>query len=85
VAGSKGRVILLVGPSCAGKSTLAKAVQTLSTEPYMVQSLDGLFAATPEAWGGGSEHALDGFRLRLARRPGRRSARVNALQSFRRR
>src|SRR5580704_14994191 len=62
MAGSKGRVILLVGPSCAGKSTLAKAVQTLSPEPYLVQSLDGLFAATPEAWGGGGEHTLDGFR-----------------------
>jgi len=61
MAGS-GRVILLVGPSCAGKSTLAKAVQTLSAEPYLAQSLDGLFAATPEAWGGGGEHAADGFR-----------------------
>jgi len=62
MAGSKGSVILLVGPSCAGKSTLAKAVQTLSAEPWLIQSLDGLFAATPEAWGGGGEHALDGFR-----------------------
>jgi chloramphenicol 3-O phosphotransferase len=62
MAGSKGRVILLVGPSCAGKSTLAKAVQTLSPKPYLVQSLDGLFAAMPEAWGGSGEHTLDGFR-----------------------
>ncbi len=62
MAGSKVGVILLVGPSCAGKSTLAKAVQTLSAEPYLIQSLDGLFAAMPEAWGGGGEHALDGFR-----------------------
>jgi chloramphenicol 3-O phosphotransferase len=62
MAGSKGSVILLVGPSCAGKSTLAKALQTLSPEPYLVQSLDALFAAMPEAWGGSGEHTREGFR-----------------------
>src|SRR4029077_1100680 len=61
MAGPSGDVILLVGPSCAGKSTLAKAVQEVSAEPYLVQSLDGLFAATPDAWGGSGEHTLDGF------------------------
>lgn len=66
MAGSKGNVILLVGPSCAGKSTLAKSLQALSAEPYLVQSLDGLFAATPEAWGSGGEHAHDGFRYEWA-------------------
>ena len=44
MARSRGHVILLVGPSCAGKSTLADAVQTLSNVPYLIQSLDGLFA-----------------------------------------
>jgi chloramphenicol 3-O phosphotransferase len=62
MAAAKGTVILLVGPSCAGKSTLAKAIQELSSEPYLAQSLDRLFAATPEGWGSGGEHALDGFR-----------------------
>ena len=62
MARTKGIVILLVGPSCAGKSTLTKAMQTLSPEPYLVQSLDGLFAAMPDAWGGRGEHRLDGFR-----------------------
>jgi chloramphenicol 3-O phosphotransferase len=61
MATSQGSVILLVGPSCAGKSTLAKAVQELSAEPYLIQSLDGLFAATPDAWGGSGEQTLDGF------------------------
>jgi chloramphenicol 3-O phosphotransferase len=61
MSGSGGRVILLVGPSCAGKSTLAREIQALSPEPYLIQSLDGLFAATPEAWGGSGEHTLDGF------------------------
>ncbi|MBP7648398.1 MAG: AAA family ATPase [Phenylobacterium sp.] len=53
---------MLVGPSCAGKSTLADAVQTLSTVPYLIQSLDGLFAATPDSYGGSGEHTLEGFR-----------------------
>jgi chloramphenicol 3-O phosphotransferase len=62
MAGSNGNVILLVGPSCAGKSTLARAVQQVSPRPYLIQSLDGLFAAVPEGWGSGGEHAGDGFR-----------------------
>lgn len=62
MAGSLGVVILLVGPSCAGKSTLAGAVQTLSREPYLIQSLDGLFAAVPDAYGGSGEHTHEGFR-----------------------
>ena len=49
-------------PSCAGKSTLTKAIQALSTEPYLAQSLDGLFAAMPDDWGGDGRHALEGFR-----------------------
>jgi chloramphenicol 3-O-phosphotransferase len=40
----------------------AKAVQAGGPEPYLVQSLDGLFAATPEAWGGSGEHRAAGFR-----------------------
>ena len=62
MAEPKGNVVLLVGPSCAGKSTLANAVQQLSSQPYLVQSLDSLFGAVPERWGSSGEHALDGFR-----------------------
>src|ERR1700761_5057765 len=61
MATKQGSIILLVGPSCAGKSTPAKAGRERSAEPYLVQSLDGLFAARPDAWGGGGEHARDGF------------------------
>lgn len=66
MARSQGHVILLVGPSCAGKSTLARAIQTLSAESYLIQSLDGLFAAIPEAYGSGGEQALQGFRYELS-------------------
>lgn len=61
MAGSNGRVILLIGPSCAGKSTLTKALQALSPEPYLAQSLDGLFAAVPDEWGGSGRRTLEGF------------------------
>jgi chloramphenicol 3-O phosphotransferase len=64
-----GRVILLVGPSCAGKSTLASAIQALSPEPYLAQSLDGLFAATPEDWGGSGRLTRDGFHYDWSARP----------------
>jgi chloramphenicol 3-O phosphotransferase len=59
-----GRVALLVGPSCAGKSTLAKAIQVGAPGPVLAISLDGLFASVPERWGGGGEHADDGFGYR---------------------
>jgi len=60
-----GKVILLVGTSCAGKSTLAEAVQARAAEPILVQSLDGLFGATPDAYGSRGAHAHEGFRYEL--------------------
>src|SRR6185436_2046289 len=57
-----GRVVLLVGPSCAGKSTLAKALQEASPTPFLDLSLDGLFASVPERWGGQGDLASEGFR-----------------------
>jgi len=56
-----GRVILLVGPSCAGKSTMARAIQETAAEPFVCQSLDGLFANVPERWGGSGDERDAGF------------------------
>jgi chloramphenicol 3-O phosphotransferase len=56
-----GRVVLLVGPSCAGKSTLARAIQETAVDHYLMQSLDGLFAATAERWGGSGTETAAGF------------------------
>jgi chloramphenicol 3-O phosphotransferase len=56
-----GRVVLLVGPSCAGKSALAKAIQEAAAEHYLVLSLDSLFAATAERWGGSGAETAAGF------------------------
>ena len=58
----KGRVVLLVGPSCAGKSTLARALQAASPTPFLGLSLDGLFAGVPDRWGGQGDLAHEGFR-----------------------
>lgn len=57
-----GRVILLVGTSSAGKSTLARAIQEAAPEPFLMQSLDGLFGGVAERWGSRGAHRADGFR-----------------------
>lgn len=59
--GPPGKVILLVGPSCAGKSTLARAIQAAAAEPYLVLSLDGLFAAVDDHWGSQGSLRDQGF------------------------
>jgi chloramphenicol 3-O phosphotransferase len=56
-----GKVILVVGPSSAGKSTLARAIQAAAPEPYLVLSLDGLFASVDERWGSGGAFREAGF------------------------
>jgi chloramphenicol 3-O phosphotransferase len=42
------RIIYLNGPSSAGKSTLARALQDRLTEPFLRLSLDNLIEAMPE-------------------------------------
>ena len=58
----QGCVVLLVGPSCAGKSTLTRALQAASPTPFLALSLDGLFASVPDRWGGQGDLAQEGFR-----------------------
>jgi chloramphenicol 3-O phosphotransferase len=47
------RVVLLNGASCAGKTTLGRALQDLTGEPYLLLGLDTLFAMVPDRWAGG--------------------------------
>ena len=63
----QGRVVLLVGPSCAGKSTLTKALQAASPTPFVSVSLDGLFASVPARWGSWGEFATEGLRYEWIR------------------
>jgi chloramphenicol 3-O phosphotransferase len=56
-----GRIILLVGTSSAGKTTLARAIQAAAPQHFLLQSLDGLFAGVAERWGSGGDRHDDGF------------------------
>ena len=60
-----GRVILLVGVSSAGKSTLARAIQAAAPEHFLMQSLDGLFGSVAERWGSSGERRDEGFRYEV--------------------
>lgn len=64
---TQGRVVLLIGPSCAGKSTLTAALQIASPSPLLSLSLDGLFASVPDRWGGQGDLRADGFHYRWLR------------------
>lgn len=59
-----GRVIFLNGTSSAGKTTLARAIQEESDEPYLYWGIDTLFAMVPEKWAGarGGPLSFEGFR-----------------------
>lgn len=50
-----GKVIVIIGPSCAGKSTLAKAIQSSATEHFLHFSIDMLFGMVANSWGGGAD------------------------------
>ncbi|MBW4718359.1 chloramphenicol phosphotransferase CPT family protein [Saccharothrix obliqua] len=64
-----GRVVLLNGTSCAGKTTLARALQDESDVPFVYWGIDTLFDLVPPNWGGGRGGPLsrEGFRYH---RPG---------------
>lgn len=59
-----GHVIFLNGTSSAGKTTLARAIQEESDEPYLYWGIDTLFSMVPEKWGGarGGHLSFEGFR-----------------------
>ena len=46
-------IVLLIGTSSAGKSTLAKRLQDALPEPYLLLGIDDVFRMVPERWGGG--------------------------------
>jgi chloramphenicol 3-O phosphotransferase len=58
------RVIVLIGTSSAGKSTLAQALQASLPEHFLLFALDDVFRMVSPRWGGGLGGPLsyDGFR-----------------------
>ncbi len=54
-------IIFLNGASCAGKTSLGKALQEILDEPYLLIGLDTCFHAVPERWGSGGAYRRLGF------------------------
>ena len=48
----KGKIVILNGTSCSGKSTTARALQEIMTEPYMHVGLDHFEKMQPRKAGG---------------------------------
>ena len=49
---ANGKVIVLNGASCTGKTTLARAIQRVASEPYLIISLDQFRDAMPDRYRG---------------------------------
>jgi chloramphenicol 3-O phosphotransferase len=56
-----GRVILLHGTSSSGKTTVARAVQQVSDEPWVRLGIDAFWNAVDERWMEHGPHAAEGF------------------------
>jgi chloramphenicol 3-O phosphotransferase len=56
-----GRVVLLHGTSSSGKTTVARAVQRLSDEPWLLLGIDAFWSAIDERWMEHGQRASEGF------------------------
>jgi chloramphenicol 3-O phosphotransferase len=56
-----GRVVLLHGTSSSGKTTVARAVQALSDEPWLRLGIDAFWTAIDERWMEHGPRASEGF------------------------
>ena len=56
-----GRVVLLHGTSSSGKTTVARAVQRLSDEPWVHLGIDAFWNALDERWMEHGSRASEGF------------------------
>jgi chloramphenicol 3-O phosphotransferase len=65
-------LILLVGTSSAGKSTLAKRLQESLPDPSLLLGIDDVFRMVPDRWDGGLGGPLsaEGFRCGRTSQPG---------------
>ena len=57
-------MVLLHGTSSSGKTTVARAVQTLSEEPWLRLGIDAFWSAIDERWMEHGPRASEGFRWR---------------------
>ena len=56
-----GRVVLIHGTSSSGKTTLARAIQALSDEPWLRLGIDTFWNAIDGRWTEHGSHAAEGF------------------------
>jgi chloramphenicol 3-O phosphotransferase len=56
-----GRVVLLHGATSSGKTTVARAVQQLSHDPWIRLGIDAFWNAIDERWMEHGSHAAEGF------------------------
>lgn len=56
-----GRVVLLHGTSSSGKTTVARAVQRLSEDPWVRLGIDAFWSAVDERWMEHGPRASEGF------------------------
>jgi len=56
-----GRVILLHGTSSSGKSTVARAIQALSDDPWIRLGIDAVWNAVDERWMEHGSRSAEGF------------------------
>ena len=56
-----GRVVLLHGSSSSGKSTVARAIQRLASEPWISLGVDVFWNAVDGRWMEHGSHAAEGF------------------------
>jgi chloramphenicol 3-O phosphotransferase len=59
-----GRVVLLHGTSSSGKTTVARAIQALSDEPWLRLGIDVFWSAIDERWMEHGPKAAEGFSWR---------------------
>ena len=74
-------ILLLIGTSSAGKSTLAKRLQDALPAPYLLLGIDDVFRMVPQRWGGGLGGPLsaEGFRYDRTSDPGVVTIRYGAV------
>ena len=58
---TKSKIIFLNGPSSAGKTSLVKAIQHLSEEPWLTTGVDVSFAVMPAKYLPGGKKASEGI------------------------
>jgi energy-coupling factor transporter ATP-binding protein EcfA2 len=77
-------ILLLIGTSSAGKSTLAKQLQAILPDHYLLFGLDDVFRMVSPRWGGGlaGPFSYHGFRCNITKEPIRQILTTHSTSSM---